>query len=118
MPNFKKFNEQKREIERISKTIELESDYESKMEAIGQKLEEINWESKKQKIQVNFDLSPFFIPKIEVFFKDLIAKSGMTLGGISFGTSNTAEGFFSTTNSNRNRRFDQKKLKNRQNLRL
>ncbi len=86
MPNFKKFNEQKREIERISKTIELESDYESKMEAIGQKLEEINWESKKQKIQVNFDSSPFFIPKIEVFFKDLIAKSGMTLGGISFGT--------------------------------
>jgi len=86
MPNYKKFNEQRGEIDKISKTIELESDYESKMKTIEQKLEEINWESKKQKIQVNFDSSPFFLPKIEVFFKDLVAKSGMTLGGISFGT--------------------------------
>jgi len=92
LPNYKKFNEQKSEMVRISDAIKMKNDYESKINEIGQKLKDIDWEGKKEKIEINFDATPFFLPKTEIFFRDMVSSSGMSFASITFSSPALAKG--------------------------
>jgi len=87
LPLYKKLNEQNQEISRLEKSNKLKDDYEQKIQEINNKLKEIDWETRKEKIEINFDSSPFFLSRTEIFFKDLVLKSGMTFSSINFGQS-------------------------------
>ncbi|MDD5696673.1 MAG: hypothetical protein PHO90_01695 [Candidatus Pacebacteria bacterium] len=92
LPNYKKFNEQRSEMVRINSAIQMKNNYESKINEIGQKLKDIDWEGKREKIEINFDSGPFFLPKTEIFFRDAVSKSGMSFASISFSSPTLAKG--------------------------
>jgi len=83
-PLFNKFNELKQEVIRLSNSKKLKTDYENEIRAINQELTEIDWNSKKDKITINFESSPFFISKAEIFFKDVSLKSGLAFTSVTF----------------------------------
>ncbi len=92
LPKYKKFNEQKSEIVRLNGSIELKNNYESKINEIGQKLKDVDWEGKRGKIEINFDSTPFFLPKTEIFFRDMVSRSGMSFTSIAFSSATLAKG--------------------------
>lgn len=92
LPKYNKLKEQKSEIVRLNNSIELKNNYESKINEIGQKLEEVGWEGKRGKIEINFDSTPFFLPKTEIFFRDVVSKSGMGFTSIAFSSATLVKG--------------------------
>jgi len=83
-PLFNKFNEVKQEISRLDRSKELKTNYENQIREINQKLTEIDWNSRKEKIEINFESSPFFISKAEIFFKDISLKNGLAFTSVNF----------------------------------
>lgn len=83
-PLFNKLNELKQEIGRLDRSKELKTNYENEIRKIDQKLTEIDWSGRKEKIEINFESSPFFISKAEIFFKDISLKNGMAFTGVNF----------------------------------
>jgi hypothetical protein len=83
-PLYNKLNGLKQEVSRLEKSKELKANYENQIKEINQKLTEIDWNSRKQKIEINFESSPFFLSKVEIFFKNTALKDGMTYSGVTF----------------------------------
>ena len=82
-PTYKQIGVQDDQIKQINEQIQARTNYYSTVEAKVKKLEEAGWAEKKKKIEVNFTDSPFFISKMNVFFKTMIASAGMTSAGIT-----------------------------------
>jgi hypothetical protein len=84
MPIYRKTQEQRQDIVRLEKSNELKTNYENKIKEITAKLQEAKWEEKKNKIEVIFESSPFFLSKSEIFFRDIVIKNGMTFSSVTF----------------------------------
>jgi len=98
IPLFDKDKVQNDKIASFSEQKRLREEYTKRIAQIGINLKDLDWEEKRKKIDPNFISTPFFIPKMEVFFKDLVARSNMALVSISIETgsaltpSTTADG--------------------------
>lgn len=82
-PLYKKMQTQQTQINNLSSTNNLRIQYENKIREIDQKLKENNWEAKKEIIKGSFESSPFYLSKVEIFFKDIVLKNGLSFGNIS-----------------------------------
>jgi len=83
MPAYKQMGVQDDQIRQIKEQIEARNNYYSTVEAKVKALEDSGWAEKKKTIEVNFTSSPFFVPKMNVFFRTMVSSSGMTLSGIT-----------------------------------
>ncbi|MDD3292688.1 MAG: hypothetical protein PHI45_01525 [Candidatus Pacebacteria bacterium] len=83
-PLYAKVNEQEQQIKTLQKSSELKTNYEKQIREVVDKLNAASWEQKKEKIKTIFDSSPFFLSKAEIFFRDIVIKSGVTLSSITF----------------------------------
>lgn len=84
-PLFIETKEQEEQIKRLERSNELRVNYEKQIRDIITKLELSNWEEKQEKISIVFDQSPFFLSKTEIFFRDIVIKSGMNFSSVNLG---------------------------------
>lgn len=90
LPQYNKDIIQQEQILTFTKQKAIKDDHTKRIAEIGIRLQTLNWDEKKKKIEPNFTSSPFFTPKMEKFFKDLVGRSGMTMGTLSFQGSSSA----------------------------
>ncbi|MDD4409066.1 MAG: hypothetical protein PHW52_00235 [Candidatus Pacebacteria bacterium] len=90
LPQYDRDKAQKEKIANFIEQKRLKEEHTKKIAQIGINLKNLDWEEKKKKIEPNFVSSPFFIPKMEVFFKDLVARSNMVLVSVTFQSSGSA----------------------------
>lgn len=83
LPAYKQMGVQDDQIMQIKEQIEARNNYYSTVEAKVRALADSGWAEKKKTIEVNFTSSPFFVPKMNVFFRTMVSSSGMTLSGIT-----------------------------------
>jgi hypothetical protein len=76
------------QISQTESLIKVKQAYYAVIDSKMQALNSSGWDSKKNSIMINFDSSLFFTPKINTFFKTIVASSGMKLSGM---TSSSAE---------------------------
>ncbi|MCK9578486.1 hypothetical protein M0R01_03270 [bacterium] len=70
-------------ITELSRQKRLQEEHAMKIGEIGLSINASNWPEKKKKMEINFTSSPFYVPKMEKFFRDIIMQSGMTIGNLS-----------------------------------
>ena len=82
-PLFAQTKEQEQQIKRLEQSNELRINYENQIREINNKLELADWTGKQEKIKIIFDQSPFFLSKTEIFFRDIVIKSGMNFSSVN-----------------------------------
>lgn len=90
LPQYEKDKAQKEKIDIFISQKGIKDEHTKKIAQIGFNLKDVNWEEKKKKIEPNFVSTPFFVPKMEVYFKDLVSRSGMALESVTFQGSSIA----------------------------
>jgi len=98
-PLYAKVNEQEQQIKTLQESSKLKTNYEKQIREVVAKLDAASWEQKKEKIQIVFDSSPFFLSKAEIFFRDIVIKSGVTLSSITFDSASSIKTVQQTTNT-------------------
>jgi len=83
MPAYRQMGVQDDQIKQIKDQIDARNNYYTTVESKVKALEDAGWAEKKKSIEVNFTSSPFFVPKMNVFFQSMASSSGMTLSGIT-----------------------------------
>ncbi|MFA6251917.1 MAG: hypothetical protein WCX74_00705 [Candidatus Paceibacterota bacterium] len=61
----------------------LQEEHAMKIGQIGLDIQASNWPEKKKKIEINFTSSPFYVSKMEKFFRDIVSQSGMRVETLS-----------------------------------
>jgi hypothetical protein len=74
---------QLKKIKELTEQKKVQEEHTMTIGEIGLAIEKNNWAEQKKKIESNFNSSPFYVPKMEKFFKDLVMRSGMTMGTLS-----------------------------------
>lgn len=90
--DFSKWNEINSvdsQIKQMKALIDAKKSYYAVIDSKIEALNNAGWAQKKDSITINFDTSLFFTPKINNFFRTIVASSGMTLDGM---TSSLPEG--------------------------
>ena len=98
-PLYAKVNEQEQQIKTLQESSKLKTNYEKQIREVVAKLDAASWEQKKEKIQIVFDSSPFFLSKAEIFFRDIVIKSGVTLSSITFDSASSIKTVQQATNT-------------------
>ncbi len=98
-PLYAKVNEQEQQIKTLQESSKLKTNYEKQIREVVAKLDAASWEQKKEKIQIVFDSSPFFLSKAEIFFRDIVIKNGVTLSSITFDSASSIKTVQQTTNT-------------------
>jgi preprotein translocase subunit YajC len=98
-PQYDKDKAQRESINDFSAKKKNMEDHTRVIGEIGIKINKSNWTEKKKKIEPNFTSTPFFIPKMEYFFSDLVKRSNMTLLSVSFQTGGSLTEVTTTTST-------------------
>lgn len=77
------------QIKQMEALISAKKSYYANIDSKIEALNSAGWDQKKDSIAINFDSSLFFTPKINNFFRTIVASSGMSLDGM---TSSLPEG--------------------------
>ncbi|MFA5208150.1 MAG: hypothetical protein WC428_05835 [Candidatus Paceibacterota bacterium] len=85
---WKEINNVKSQISQVESLISAKKSYYAIIDSKIEALNNAGWTEKKSSIAINFDSSQFFVPKINSFFKAIVASSGMDLTSM---TSSAAE---------------------------
>lgn len=72
-----------KKISELSGQKRSQEEHAMKIGEIGLKIDNTDWESKKKKMEINFTSSPFYVPKIEKFMRDLVRQSQMQVESLS-----------------------------------
>lgn len=83
MPVHKQIGQQESAIGQIKEQIDAIKNYYNVVDSKIKALEDAGWAEKEKSIEVNFTSSPFFIPKLNSFFKTIVTGSGMELLSIT-----------------------------------
>lgn len=83
-PQYNKDKLQQEKIATFTKQKSIKDEHTKVIAEIGIKLQTLNWDEKKKKIEPNFTSTPFFTPKMEKFFADLVSRSSMNMGTLTF----------------------------------
>lgn len=98
-PLYAKANEQEQQMKTLQESSKLKTNYEKQIREAVAKLDAASWEQKKEKIKTVFDSSPFFLSKAEIFFRDIVIKSGVTLSSITFDSASSIKTVQQATNT-------------------
>jgi hypothetical protein len=83
---WKEINNVKGQIGQVESLISAKKSYYAIIDSKIDALNSAGWTEKKNSIAINFDSSQFFVPKINSFFKTIVASSGMDLGSMTSST--------------------------------
>ncbi|MFZ3057494.1 MAG: hypothetical protein WA092_00345 [Minisyncoccales bacterium] len=83
---WKEINNVKSQISQLESLISAKKSYYAIIDSKIDALNSAGWTEKKSSIAINFDSSQFFIPKINSFFKAIVASSGMDLSSMTNST--------------------------------
>lgn len=83
---WKEINNIKSQISQVESLISAKKSYYAIIDSKIEALNNAGWTEKKDSIAINFDSSQFFIPKINNFFKTIVASSGMELSNMTSST--------------------------------
>lgn len=97
MPQYQKMQQGIIEIENLKKQKDSTQSYNLELVNAAKNLEEGNWSETRKKIEMISSNDPFYASKMEVFFKDIISRSGMALTSLGFSSSSGASGESSKT---------------------
>lgn len=92
MPQYQKMQQGIIEIENLKKQKDSTQSYNLELINAAKNLEEGNWGETRKKIEMISSADPFYASKMEVFFKDIISRSGMTLTSLGFSASSGVSG--------------------------
>lgn len=109
MPQYQKMQQGIIEIENLKKQKDSTQSYNLELVNAAKNLEEGNWIETRKKIEMNSSADPFYASKMEVFFKDIISRSGMALTSLGFSSSSGASGEPSKTPPAGSEKVDAKK---------
>jgi hypothetical protein len=90
---WKEIDNVKSQISQVESLISAKKSYYAIIDSKIEALNNAGWTEKKNSIAINFDSSQFFVPKINNFFKTIVASSGMDLTSM---TSSAAESVVSS----------------------
>lgn len=91
MPQYQKMKINNQNIELLKDQLKRDENENQAIAAVVKNLEAANWTEAKKKIEPNFSSDPFYASKMEVFFRDIIGRSGMKLSSLSFAAPGSAE---------------------------
>lgn len=92
LPQYKKMQDTQAQIANLKAQQQKEANYNSEIAKAGQSLSEASWIEAQKKIDPNFSNDPFYASKMEIFFKDIIGRSGMALSSLGFSSSSSVSG--------------------------
>ncbi|MFA5086739.1 MAG: hypothetical protein WC470_00355 [Candidatus Paceibacterota bacterium] len=92
LPQYKKMQDTQAQIANLKAQQQKEANYNSEIAKAGQSLNEANWTEAQKKIDPNFSNDPFYASKMEIFFKDIIGRSGMALSSLGFNSTSSVSG--------------------------
>jgi copper chaperone CopZ len=95
---WKEIGNVKGQITQMESLIEAKKSYYAIIDSKIKALNDAGWTEKKDSIAINFDSSLFFTPKINNFFKTIVASSGMSLSSMTSSTSESTQPQTQTTN--------------------
>lgn len=90
LPQYQKMKQNNQNIEILKDQLKRDENENQAIAAVVKNLEAANWAEAKKKIEPNFSSDPFYASKMEVFFRDIIGRSGMTLSSLSFAAPGSA----------------------------
>jgi hypothetical protein len=83
IPEYKQVGVQDLQISQVKSQIEAKKNYYITIDSQSKALEDAGWVEKKKTIEVNFTSTPFYIPKMNIFFQTVVTASGMFLSNIT-----------------------------------
>lgn len=83
MPAYADVGIKSEQIIQLKSQIEAKRNYNTSVDSQSKALEELGWSEKKKSIEVNFTSTPFYIPKMNVFFQTMAQSSGMILSNVT-----------------------------------
>jgi len=83
LPTYNQIKQQEVVTGQIKTQIDARKNYYTVVDSKVKALEAAGWAQKKDSIEVNFTSSPFFVPKLNSFFRTIVAGSGMTLSSVT-----------------------------------
>ncbi|MFA5730062.1 MAG: hypothetical protein WC938_02485 [Candidatus Paceibacterota bacterium] len=95
---WKEINNIKSQISQVESLISAKKSYYAIIDSKIDALNSAGWTEKRSSIAINFDSSQFFIPKINSFFKTIVASSGMDLSSMTSSTQESVVSSAPTTN--------------------
>jgi hypothetical protein len=85
MPQYKTMQDNNAKIENLRTQAQKSASHNKEITTVESSLQEANWTEISKKIDPIFTADPFYNSKMEIFFRDIIGRSGMTLSSLSFG---------------------------------
>jgi hypothetical protein len=83
MNEWNKIKKAETEITQNEAAITAKKSYYAVIDSKIEALNNAGWVNKKKSIEVNFTSSPFFVPKVNTFFKTVVSGAGMSMTGIT-----------------------------------
>jgi Tfp pilus assembly protein PilO len=95
---WKEIDNTKSQISQMESLIGAKKSYYAIIDSKIEALNNAGWTEKKDSIAINFDSSLFFTPKINNFFKTIVASSGMKLSSMTSSAPESTQTQSQTTN--------------------
>jgi hypothetical protein len=96
MPKYVATQKKVSEINNLKNIEKLGASHNLEIRTAEQSLQEVNWAEMKKRIDDNFSSDPFYASKMEIFFRDIISQSGMSLTSLVFSGSSLMAGVADT----------------------
>lgn len=85
------------QIDQVKASIAAKKSYYAVIDSKVEALNAAGWSTKEKSIEVNFSLTPFFIPKINNFFQTIVPTAGMKVVAITSSAAASVKGASQTT---------------------
>jgi len=92
MPKYVATQKKVSEINNLKNIEKLGASHNLEIRTAEQSLQEANWAEMEKRIDDNFSADPFYASKMEIFFRDIISRSGMSLTSLVFSGSSLMVG--------------------------
>ncbi|MFA5009228.1 MAG: hypothetical protein WC534_01435 [Candidatus Paceibacterota bacterium] len=92
MPKYVATQKKVSEINNLKNIEKLGASHNLEIRTAEQSLQEANWAEMEKRIDDNFSSDPFYASKMEIFFRDIISRSGMSLTSLVFSGSSLMAG--------------------------
>jgi hypothetical protein len=84
MPQYQEMQDKIKKIDNLKTQKQISVSQNQQITNAEQSLQDVNWTEVSKKIDPIFTTDPFYKSKMEIYFRDIIGRSGMTLSSLSF----------------------------------
>jgi hypothetical protein len=84
MPQYQKMQDNVQKIDNLKNQEQRSASHNQEIASAVQSLQDVNWTETSKKLDPIFTADPFYKSKMEIYFRDIIGRSGMTLSSLTF----------------------------------